>query len=108
MESGHYVWQTKKAEVIHAQCLFCFAITALSSEKVVDHVFCHDSAAQQVVLCRGSLYSHSLFKAAAHVAPRGAAASVVVVGPFDALTCEQNAEQSLCMTRHERMFRMSC
>lgn len=93
MESGHYVWQTKKAEVIHAKCLFCFAITALSSEKVVHRVFCHDSAAQQVVLCRSSLYSHSLFKAAAHVAPRGTT-FVVAVGPFDALTCEQNTEQS--------------
>lgn len=84
---NHMIWNRattsgrQKAEVIHAKCRFCFAITALSSEKVVHHVFCHDSAAQQVVLCRGSLYSHSLFKAAAHVAPRGAAATVVVVGP---------------------------
>lgn len=48
--SGHIlvvIWLPclrEEADMIHAKCLVvCFVITALGAEKLVHHVFCHDS-----------------------------------------------------------------
>lgn len=41
---------------------FRFVITALGAEKLVHHVFCHDLAAQQVVLHRSSVFSEFIIQ----------------------------------------------
>lgn len=77
--------------MIHAKCLFIFYFFCFGAVKLVHHVFCHDSAAQQVVLRRSSAFSHSLFKAAAHVG------SVGPVGHLLPVTCKlDTAETPRC------------